>query len=89
MTDAEAKANKADTSKGVLDNGYTENWFLYDCLYEVTNSATFKLPMTGGNDMWKYAAFGFGSLAVMGTGLILFSDGKKKKKTIKHKAQKK
>ena len=88
MTDAEAKANKADTSKGVLDKGYTENWFFYDCLYEVTNSATFKLPMTGGSDMWKYAAFGFGSLAVMGTGLILFSDSKKKKKTIKHKAKK-
>ena len=88
LTDAEAKANKADTSKGVLDKGYTENWFFYDCLYEVTNSATFKLPMTGGSDMWKYAAFGFGSLAVMGTGLILFSDSKKKKKTIMHKAKK-
>ena len=88
MTDAEAKANKADTSKGVLDKGYTENWFFYDCLYEVTNSATFKLPMTGGSDMWKYAVFGFGSLAVMGTGLILFSDSKKKKKTVKHKAKK-
>ena len=38
--------------------------------------------------MWKYAVFGFGSLAVMGTGLILFSDSKKKKKTVKHKAKK-
>ena len=84
MTEAEAKANKADTSKGVLDAGYTGNWFFYDCLYEVTNSAVFKLPMTGGSGMWKYVLFGFGTLAVMGTGLVLFSDSKKKKKTVKH-----
>lgn len=84
MTDADAKANKADTSKGVLDKGYTGNWFFYDCLYEVTNSATFKLPMTGGSGMWKYALFGFGTMAVMGAGLVLFSDSKKKRKTIKH-----
>ena len=84
MTDADAKANKADTSKGVLDKGYTGNWFFYDCLYEVTNSATFKLPMTGGSGIWKYALFGFGTMAVMGAGLILFSDSKKKRKTIKH-----
>ena len=78
MSQDEAKKNNADTSKATLDAGYTDNWFFYDCKYEVTNTAVFKLPMTGSDGDWKYGIIGFGTLAVLGTGLILMDTRKKR-----------
>ena len=90
MSQDEAKKNNADTSKATLDAGYTDNWFFYDCKYEVTNTAVFKLPMTGSDGGWKYGIIGFGTLAVLGTGLILM-DAKKKRmlNSRKHKRRRK
>ena len=51
MTKEEAIKNKADTSKATWD-AYTNKWKFYDCTFEVTNSATFKMPMTGGTGEW-------------------------------------
>ena len=29
------------------DKNYSGKWYFYECLYEITNNATFKMPMTG------------------------------------------
>ena len=79
MTKEEAIKNKADTSKATWD-AYTNKWQFYDCTFEVTNSATFKMPMTGGTGYWKYGTIGFGTLAILGTGLILMMNPRKQKK---------
>lgn len=79
MTKEEAIKNKADTSKATWD-AYTNKWQFYDCTFEVTNSATFKMPMTGGTGNWKYGIIGFGTLAVLGTGLILTMNPRKQKR---------
>ena len=79
MTKEEAIKNKADTSKATWD-AYTNKWQFYDCTFEVTNSATFKMPMTGGTGNWKYGIIGFGTLAVLGTGLILMMNPRKQKR---------
>ena len=79
MTKEEAIKNKADTSKATWD-AYTNKWQFYDCTFEVTNSATFKIPMTGGTGNWKYGIIGFGTLAVLGTGLILTMNPRKQKR---------
>ena len=90
MSQDEAKNSGADTSKATLDSGYTNKWFFYDCTYEVTNTATFKLPMTGSTGYWKYGIIGFGTLAVLGTGLILMDTRKKRMmNSWKHKRRRK
>lgn len=90
MSQDEAKNSGADTSKATLDSGYTNKWFFYDCTYEVTNTATFKLPMTGSTGYWKYGIIGFGTLAVLGTGLILMDTRKKRMmNSRKHKRRRK
>ena len=77
MTKEEAAKNKADTSKATWDAA-TNKWQFYDCTFEVVNSATFKMPMSGGAGDWKYGIIGFGTLAVLGTGLILMDTRKKR-----------
>ena len=79
MTKEEAAKNKADTSKATWDAA-TNKWQFYDCTFEVVNSATFKMPMSGGAGDWKYGIIGFGTLAVLGTGLILMNPRKQKKR---------
>ena len=81
MTMTEAEANEYgnvnyETAKE--DKNYSGKWYFYECLYEITNNATFKMPMTGGTGNWKYGIIGFGTLAVLGTGLILMDARKKR-----------
>ena len=40
------------------------------------------MPMTGDNGFWKFGFIGFGTIAVLGTGFIIFD---KKGKKQKHK----
>ena len=89
MTKEEAAKNKADTSKATWDAA-TNKWQFYDCTFEVVNSATFKMPMSGGAGDWKYGIIGFGTLAVLGTGLILMDTRKKRMlNSRKHKRRRK
>ena len=46
MTDAEAQAKGADTSKG-WHNARTGTWYFYDLTFNITNSAKFTMPMSG------------------------------------------
>ena len=61
MTMTEAEANEYgnvnyETAKE--DKNYSGKWYFYECLYEITNNATFKMPMTGDDGKWKYGFIG-------------------------------
>ena len=46
------------------------------------------MPMTGDNGFWKFGFIGFGTIAVLGTGLIIFDKKGKKQKHRKHVTKK-
>lgn len=82
MTDKQAKDMSAATDNGQYDED-KKLWYFYEATYEVTNTPNFVMPMTGSNGFWKFGLIGFGSIAVLGTGLVIFEGKNKKKK--KHK----
>lgn len=82
MTDKQAKDMSATTDNGQYDED-KKLWYFYEATYEVTNTPNFVMPMTGSNGFWKFGLIGFGSIAVLGTGLVIFEGKNKKKK--KHK----
>ena len=82
MTDKQAKAMSAATDLGKFDN-YTNKWYFYEAKFEVTNTPNFVMPTTGATGMWKFIFFGFGTMAVLATGLIVYDS--KNKRTRKHK----
>lgn len=85
MTMQEAQEyQNVDFSSAKEDVGYTNKWYFYDCLYEVTNNATFKMPMTGDDGKWKYGFIGFGFIIVTGT-MLMVCNRKTKKIKRKHK----
>ena len=86
MTDKQAKDISAATDQGHFDEGYTNKWYFYEAKFEVTNIPNFVMPTTGASGIWKFIFFGFGTMAILGTGLIVFDS--KNKKTKKHKKHK-
>ena len=80
MTNKEALDSSAATDQGLFDEGYTNLWYFYEATFEVTNNAKFKMPMTGDNGFWKFGFIGFGTIAVLGTGLVIFDKKGKKQK---------
>lgn len=79
MTDKQAKEMSAATDQGKFDD-YTNKWYFYEATFEVTNNVKFKMPMTGDNGFWKFGFIGFGTIAVLGTGFIIFDKKGKKQK---------
>ena len=80
MTDKDAKAMSAATDQGVFDSGYSDKWYFYEATFEVTNNAKFVMPITGDNGFWKFGFVGFGAIAILGAGLIIFDKKGKKQK---------
>ena len=80
MTDKDAKAMSAATDQGVFDSGYSNKWYFYEATFEVTNNAKFIMPMTGDNGFWKFGFIGFGTIVVLGAGLVIFDKKGKKQK---------
>ena len=88
MTMTQEEANdygNVDFDTAKEDKSYTDKWFFYSCLFEITNHAKFIVPMTGGNGIWKIGFIGMGVLAMIGTGLIVSESSKKKRKRKKKK----
>lgn len=78
MTKEEAEAyGNVDFESAKEDLGYTNKWFFYECLYEITNEPQFTLPQTGGFGGWKYGFIGIAVLFLTGGALVF---GKKRKK---------
>lgn len=71
MTDKQAKAMSAATDLGKFDN-YTNKWYFYEATFEVANSVKFIMPTTGANGVWRFIFFGFGTMAVLATGLVVY-----------------
>lgn len=86
MTMQEAQEyQNVDFASAKEDVGYTNKWYFYDCLYEVTNNATFKMPMTGDNGKWKYGFIGLGMTAALAAAWLIYEANNKKTKKRKHK----
>ena len=86
MTEQEANAyGNVDFTSAKEDVNYSGKWYFYECLFEVTNNATFKMPMTGASGTWKYGFAGFGIVIAISTGLVLSKTKKQKTKRQKHK----
>jgi hypothetical protein len=86
MTMQEAQEyQNVDFSSAKEDVGYTNKWYFYDCLYEVTNNATFKMPMTGDDGKWKYGFIGLGMTTALATVWLVYEANNKKTKKRKHK----
>ena len=71
MTDKQAKDMSAATDNGQFDD-YTNKWYFYEATFEVTNSVKFIMPTTGANGVWRFIFFGFGTMAVLATGLVVY-----------------
>ena len=82
MTDKYAKNMSAATDLGKFDN-YTNKWYFYEATFDVTNNVSFKMPTTGADGVWKFIFFGFGTMTVLATGLIVYD--LKNKRTRKRK----
>lgn len=86
MTMQEAQEyQNVDFSSAKEDAGYTNKWYFYDCLYEVTNNATFKMPTTGDDGKWKYGFIGLGIVMAVSAGFVICNTKNKKAKKRKHK----
>ena len=84
MTDKQAKAMSAATDLGKFDN-YTNKWYFYEATFDVTNNVSFKMPTTGADGVWKFIFFGFGTMAVLATGLIIYDSKNKRIRKRKRK----
>lgn len=80
-----AKYQNVDFDSAKEDIGYTNKWYFYNCKYDITNNAVFRMPMTGDDGKWKYGFIGFGFIIVTGTMLMVCN---KKTKKIKRKHKK-
>ena len=79
-----AKYQNVDFDSAKEDIGYTNKWYFYNCKYDITNNAVFKMPMTGDDGKWKYGFIGFGFIIVTGT-MLMVCNRKTKKIKRKHK----
>lgn len=84
MTDKQAKDMSAAIDSGRYDND-KNLWFFYEAKFEVTNNVTFKMPTTGATGVWKFIFYGFGTMAILGTGLIICDLKNKKTRKLKKK----
>ena len=71
FADKQAKDMSAATDNGQFDD-YTNKWYFYEATFEVTNSVKFIMPTTGANGVWRFIFFGFGTMAVLTTGLVVY-----------------
>ncbi len=79
MTKAEADAyGNVDFSSAKEDKGYTNKWFFYSCLYEITNEPQFSIPQTGGFGTWFYGYTGIAALILAGVIYMIASRRKAK-----------
>ena len=71
MTREEAESfGNVDFSSAKEDAGYTNKWFFYDCLYEITNEPQFKIPQTGGFGGWHLGYLGIAFMAMAGAFMV-------------------
>lgn len=88
MTMTEDEANEygnVDFTSAKEDVNYSGKWYFYECLYEITNNATFKMPMTGDDGKWKYGFIGLGIVMAISAGFVICNTKNKKVKKRKHK----
>ena len=89
MTNQEASEyGNVDFTTAKEDVGYSGKWYFYNCKYDITNNATFKMPMTGDDGKWKYGFIGLGIVMAISAGFAICNTKSKKIKKRKHKHKK-
>lgn len=79
MTKEEVDAkDNIDLSKAKLNKEYDETYYFFEAAYEVTNTAAFKVPMTGTAGNWRYGYIGVAMIFVFGAAFVISSRNKKK-----------
>lgn len=84
MTIAEEESNEYGNvvfTSAKEDINYSGKWYFYECLYEITNNATFKMPMTGDDSMWKYGFIRLRFVMAISAGFVICNTKNKKSKT--------
>ena len=75
-----AQYQNVDFDSAKEDVGYTNKWYFYNCKYDITNNAVFKMPMTGDDGKWKYGFIGFGMVAALGCAYVILNSKNYKKR---------
>lgn len=80
MTQEEVEAyGNVDLSKAKYNEGYDNQYYFFEATYEITNEATFVMPMTGAIGTWKYGYIGIAMVAAIGIGSVVYSNRKKRR----------
>lgn len=86
MTNQEASEyGNVDFTTAKEDVGYSGKWYFYNCKYDITNNATFSMPMTGDDGKWKYGFIGLGMAAALASVWLVYETRNKKFRKRKHK----
>ena len=54
------------------DDGYSGKWYFYNCKCDITNNATFSMPMRGDDGKWKYGFIGLGMTAALASVWLVY-----------------
>lgn len=77
MTQKEVdEQGNVDIRKGALYNGV---YHFAEIVYQVTNTPTLTVPMTGGTGGWTYGYIGMGIAAALGAGTIAYGSRRKRR----------
>ena len=77
----------SDEDSGNVDDSYAKSdnitgaLLFFSCLYEITNTAVLRLPMTGSSGTWAYGFAGMAIAAVLGTGMVVGTGRRRKYRT--------
>lgn len=80
-----AQYQNVDFDSAKEDVGYSGKWYFYNCKYDITNNATFSMPMTGDDGKWKYGFIGLGMAAALASVWLVYETRNKKFRKRKHK----
>lgn len=83
MSKAEAQKQNLDTSDTdkVIWSDEENCYLILECTFEVTNTSTFKIPLTGSTvGVWTFLPLGIGMVLLTGVAFVLF---RKKKKNMR------
>ena len=75
--DSDDASGNVDDSCAKSD-GATGTLLFFSCLYEITNTAVLRLPMTGSSGTWTYGFAGMAIAAVLGTGMAVGTGRRRK-----------
>lgn len=78
VTEQDIEEYNIDESKLTYDPA-DNIYYIFDLTYEITDTATFKMPMTGTSGFWKFGIIGMALIAAVSAGMFAYGSGKKRR----------